>query len=67
MRAERNYKIGIECEIDEESSEMVQRSISSVPFHDSMKHYRAAQNFFNLIAGLEALTTTGASFDNTPV
>ena len=41
VRAECNYKTGIECEIDEESSEMVQRSISSVPFHDSMKHHVA--------------------------
>jgi hypothetical protein len=40
VRAECNYKIGIESEVDEESSEMVQRPISSVSFHDSMKHYR---------------------------
>jgi hypothetical protein len=38
-RAECNYSIEIECEVDRESSKMVQRPISSVPFHDGMKHY----------------------------
>jgi hypothetical protein len=41
VRAECNYKIRIESEVDRESSEMVQRHISSVAFYDSMKNYRA--------------------------
>ena len=41
VRAECNYKIGIECEIGKKSSEMVQRSLNSVAFHGTMKHYRA--------------------------
>ena len=41
VRAECNYKIGTESEVGEKPSEMVQRHISSVAFHDTMKHYRA--------------------------
>ena len=39
VRAECNYKIGIERKIREELSEWVQRLISSVTFYASMKHY----------------------------
>jgi len=41
VRAECNYKIGIERKVGEKLSEMAQRLISSVTFYASMKHYRA--------------------------
>ena len=33
--------IGIECEVGGESSEIIQRPLTSVTFEDSMKHCRA--------------------------
>ena len=41
MHAECNYKIGIENKVGGKNSEMLQRAIDSVTFHDSMKHFRA--------------------------
>jgi hypothetical protein len=43
VRAECNYKVGIESEVDGESSEMMRRHLSSVAFYDSMEHYKAPQ------------------------
>jgi len=56
VRAECNYKTGIERKVREKLSEMVQRHISSVAFHASMKHYRAVEGdeldkrFFPILA-----------------
>jgi len=52
VRVECNYKIGIERKVREKLSEKVQLPISSVVFHDSMKHYRRCQG--RLIGVLDA-------------
>ena len=64
MRAECNYKIGIERKVREKVSEMVQPLISSVTSYASMKHYRGFSLIIELLAVFVFLFISSITFGN---